>query len=57
VINLAILSVIRRWNVRDHMTIREIVRCTGISRNTIRRQFIRGGQHWRHGLGQNLDAN
>jgi hypothetical protein len=37
VINVAILSVIRRWNVRDHMTIREIVRRTGISCNTIRK--------------------
>lgn len=36
-INVAILSVIRRWHVRDRMTIREIVRRTGISRNTIRK--------------------
>lgn len=36
-INVAILSVIRRWRVRDRMTIREIVRRTGISRNTIRK--------------------
>jgi hypothetical protein len=37
VINVAILSVIRRWHVRDRMTIREFVRRTGISRNTIRK--------------------
>ena len=36
-INVAILSVIRRWRLRENMTIREIVRRTGISRNTIRK--------------------
>ena len=34
---MAILSSIRRWHVRDNMPIREIVRRTGISRNTIRK--------------------
>ncbi len=34
---MAILSSIRRWHVRDHMPIREIVRKTGIARNTIRK--------------------
>jgi transposase len=37
VINVAILSSIRRWHVRDNMPIREIVRKTGIARNTIRK--------------------
>lgn len=36
-INVAILSVIRRWRRRDGMAIREIVRRTGIARNTIRK--------------------
>jgi len=34
---VAILSSIRRWHVRDNMPIREIVRKTGIARNTIRK--------------------
>ena len=34
---MAILSSIRRWHVRDNMPIREIVRKTGIARNTIRK--------------------
>src|SRR3546814_12558917 len=33
---MALLSVIRRWHYRDHLSIREIVRRTGLSRNTIR---------------------
>jgi predicted transcriptional regulator len=37
VINVAILSVIRRWRLRDLMTIRAIARRTGLSRNTIRK--------------------
>lgn len=36
-INVAILSVIRRWHRRDRISIHEIVRRTGISRNTIRK--------------------
>jgi len=31
---MALLSVIRRWHYRDHLSIREIVRRTGLSRNT-----------------------
>ncbi len=31
-----LLSVIRRWRFRQGMPIREIVRRTGLSRNTIR---------------------
>lgn len=34
---MALLSVIRRWAFRDGMSIREITRRTGLSRNTIRR--------------------
>ena len=34
---MAILSTIRRWHFRDDMPIREIVRRTGIARNTIRK--------------------
>jgi transposase len=37
VINVAILSSIRRWHLRDQMPIREITRRTGLSRNTIRK--------------------
>jgi transposase len=37
VIDVAILSVIRRWHLRDGMAIREIARRTGLSRNTIRK--------------------
>src|SRR3546814_9157961 len=35
--DMALLSVIRRWHDRDHLSIREIVRRTGLSRNTIRK--------------------
>ncbi len=41
-INVAILSVIRRWHRREGLTIREIVRRTGISRNTIRKYLANG---------------
>lgn len=34
---MAILSSIRRWHFRDDMPIREIVRRTGLARNTIRK--------------------
>jgi transposase len=37
VINVAILSSIRRWHLRDQMPIREIARKTGLSRNTIKK--------------------
>ena len=37
VIDMALLSVIRRWHFRDHLSIREICRRTGLSRNTIRK--------------------
>ncbi|MDC7685060.1 winged helix-turn-helix transcriptional regulator, partial [Asticcacaulis sp. BYS171W] len=34
---MALLSVIRRWALRDRIPIREISRRTGLSRNTIRK--------------------
>lgn len=34
---MALLSVIRRWHFRQHISIREIERRTGLSRNTIRK--------------------
>src|ERR1700728_3108589 len=37
VIDMELLSVIRRWHYRDHFSIREIARRTGLSRNTVRR--------------------
>ena len=41
-IDVATLSVIRRWALREQMPIREIARRTGLSRNTIRR-YLRSG--------------
>jgi len=37
VIDVDLLSVIRRWHRRDKLAIREIARRTGLSRNTIRK--------------------
>ena len=39
---MALLSVIRRWHFREEMSIREISRRTGLSRNTVRR-YLRSG--------------
>jgi transposase len=39
---MALLSVIRRWAFRDQVSIREISRRTGLSRNTIRK-YLRAG--------------
>lgn len=39
---MAFLSVIRRWALRDKISIREIARRTGLSRNTIRK-YLRAG--------------
>jgi transposase len=39
VIDVATLSVIRRWALREQMSIREISRRTGLSRNTIRKHL------------------
>jgi predicted transcriptional regulator len=41
VIDMALLSVIRRWHFREGMPIREIERRTGLSRNTVRK-YLRG---------------
>jgi transposase len=37
VIDMELLSVIRRWHYRDRFSIREISRRTGLSRNTVRK--------------------
>jgi transposase len=42
VIDMALLSVIRRWALREGISIRAISRRTGLSRNTIRR-YLRSG--------------
>jgi transposase len=42
VIDMALLSVIRRWHFREELPIREIERRTGLSRNTIRK-YLRAG--------------
>jgi hypothetical protein len=39
VLNMAFLSIIRRWHKRDQVPIREISRRTGVSPNTIRKTF------------------
>ena len=41
-IDVALLSVIRRWRLRDGMAIREIARRTGLSRNTVRKYLDSG---------------
>jgi len=42
VIDVALLSVIRRWRFREGMPIREISRRTGLSRNTVRKYLACG---------------
>jgi transposase len=42
VIDVDLLSVIRRWHHRDGLPIREITRRTGLSRNTIRKYLANG---------------
>ncbi|MFX7739905.1 winged helix-turn-helix transcriptional regulator, partial [Salmonella enterica] len=39
-IDVALLGIIRRWYIRDRISIREIARRLDISRNTVRR-YIR----------------
>ena len=41
-IDVALLGIIRRWYIRDRISIREIARRLDISRNTVRR-YIRSG--------------
>jgi transposase len=43
VIEMDLLSVIRRWRFRDKLPIREIGRRTGLSRNTVRK-YLRSGE-------------
>jgi transposase len=43
VIDMALLSVIRRWHFREKRSIREISRVTGLSRNTVRKYLRLGG--------------
>ena len=43
VIDMALLSVIRRWHFREHLSIREICRRSGLSRNTIRKYLRTDG--------------
>jgi transposase len=42
VIDVALLSVIRRWHLREGISIREIARRTKLSRNTIRKYLTSG---------------
>ena len=42
VIDVATLSVIRRWALREQLSLREIARRTGLSRNTIKK-YLRAG--------------
>jgi transcriptional regulator with XRE-family HTH domain len=37
VIDVALLGIIRRWHLRDQVSLREIAKRLGISRNTVRR--------------------
>ena len=41
-IDVALLSVIRRWHVREGVSIREIARRTKLSRNTIGKDLGNG---------------
>ena len=41
-IDVALLSVIRRWHFREGMPIREVARRTGLSRNTVRKYLSNG---------------
>lgn len=39
---MALLSVIRRWRLREGKSVREIARRTGLSRNTVRKYLVSG---------------
>lgn len=55
---MATLNVIRRWALRDQMSIREISRRTGLARNTVRK-YLRSGEtepsYERRGRSSKLD--
>src|SRR3954471_6776903 len=40
--NVALVSVIRRWHLREQVSIRAIARRTGLSRNTVRKYLANG---------------
>ena len=41
-IDMALLSVLRRWHFSEGMPIREVARRTGLSRNTVRKYLASG---------------
>lgn len=41
-IDVDLLSVIRRWHAREHLSIREIAKRTGLSRTTVRKYLASG---------------
>lgn len=43
-IDVATLSVIRRWALREQMSIREISRRTGLARNTVKKYLQSGDE-------------
>ena len=43
-IDMAILGVIRRWALRENMSIREIARRTGLASNTVKKYLAAGGR-------------
>jgi transcriptional regulator with XRE-family HTH domain len=43
VIDMDLLSILRRWRFRQQMALREIERRSGLSRNTIRKYPFEGG--------------
>ncbi len=43
-IDMAILGVIRRWALRENMSIREIARRTGLASNTVKKYLAAGGK-------------
>ncbi len=58
-IDVAILSVIRRWYLREGVSIREIAKRTGLSRNTVRKYLhneVIEPRYERRMASTNLDA-
>ena len=50
VITVELLSEIRRWHLRDQMSIREVAKRTGLSRNIIIPQYVGQGRTNKHTL-------